>query len=173
MWEDAAAIGCAASRYTDAKGKQSVLVCNYGFGNLENKYVYEAGEPGSKCTTGTNPDYPALCSVNEDYTESILSRTGWDLKPITRPDGSFSLPIPWGCDDDPECRKMKANPSAYMAKFNNNSPQQSTNNFNQPQPKPDGSGVTTLQLPPGCDSACANKIVQDFIASHPGYTFGK
>lgn len=41
------------------------LVCDYAYSNLGP--VYDIGATASKCTTGTNPDYPALCSENEKY----------------------------------------------------------------------------------------------------------
>lgn len=50
----------------------------------------------------------ALCSVNEDYTEDVLQRSAWSLKPNYLPDGSYTYSVPDGCEDDPTgaCQKM-------------------------------------------------------------------
>lgn len=97
MWEDAAVVGCAGVKYTDAAGKEANLICNFGYGNLAGNYVYQSGPPGSKCKTGTNPKYTGLCSEKEDYSDSILKRSGWDLKKIPGPNGGYSWTIPPGC----------------------------------------------------------------------------
>lgn len=62
------AIGCAASNYVNKDGFDTYLVaCNYATTNFEGEPVYKAcDEAASDCTTGTNPDYPALCSADED-----------------------------------------------------------------------------------------------------------
>lgn len=62
------AIGCAASNYINEKGFDTYLVaCNYATTNFEGVPVYKAcSEAASDCTSGTNPDYPALCSADED-----------------------------------------------------------------------------------------------------------
>lgn len=62
------AIGCAVSNYVNKDGFNTFLVaCNYATTNFEGAPVYSAcSEAASECTTGTNPDYPALCSEDED-----------------------------------------------------------------------------------------------------------
>lgn len=62
-------IGCAISHYLEPtpKGdaKNSYLVCNYSFINLQEQPIYVKGTPASQCKTGSNPNYPSLCSTNE------------------------------------------------------------------------------------------------------------
>jgi Cysteine-rich secretory protein family len=59
-------IGCAVSRYTkDNLWKSSLVACNYAITNIQGRPVYVSGNPASGCTTGRNPKYPSLCSVNE------------------------------------------------------------------------------------------------------------
>lgn len=162
VWQDAAVVGCAGSKYTDSAGQEAVLVCNYGFGNMDHVYVYEAGPSASKCKTGPNPDYPALCSVNENYTDDILHRSAWDLKPVVKSDGSFTYNIPGGCDDDVECRKMKADPNKFFQKYLKPVDKKPKVNIG-----PDG--TVSFDFPAGCDDACQNKAMQDFVAKHPEY----
>lgn len=62
-------VGCAISHYLSPspKGdaKTSYIVCNYSFNNLQDQPVYVKGPTASQCKTGNNPNYPALCSNNE------------------------------------------------------------------------------------------------------------
>lgn len=59
-------VGCAVSRFTQENvWKSSLVTCNYAITNLVDNPVYESGTAASGCTTGPNPDYFALCSVNE------------------------------------------------------------------------------------------------------------
>lgn len=154
-------VGCAGSKYTDSEGKKALLVCNYGFGNMPGVYLYEAGPSASKCKTGANPNYPALCSVDEDYSEDVGRRSAWDLKPTSVDSKGVHFNYPEGCDDDPECRKMKADPNEYFKAY---------------LPKKDKTpkvklvnGQLSFEFPSSkdCDSACQNKFVQDYMASHP------
>lgn len=66
------AIGCASTKYiTEVNGqiwKAVKTTCNHAqivpfVGNS----VYVAGLTASKCKTGTNSQYPGLCSENEIY----------------------------------------------------------------------------------------------------------
>jgi Cysteine-rich secretory protein family len=59
-------VGCALAQYTSSQGKKSVIACNYGFTIITGRTVYESGTPGSGCQSGTNPDYPNLCSASEE-----------------------------------------------------------------------------------------------------------
>ena len=54
-------VGCAISTF----GSNSLLACNYAFGNMDGQSVYETGASASGCTTGTNPGLTSLCSVSE------------------------------------------------------------------------------------------------------------
>lgn len=131
---------------------------------MQGTYIYEAGPAASKCKTGTNPDYPSLCSVDEDYSEDLLKRSAWDLKPDFKPDGSLSYNIPNGCDEDPtgECQRMKADPGTFFKKYMK--PEDS-----EPKVNIGPDGQVSFEFPSGCDQACQNKAVQDFMASHPEY----
>lgn len=163
VWQDAVAVGCAGSKYTDSEGQQAILICNYGFGNLKGQFVYKSGEPASECKTGPNPDYPGLCSVDEDFMNDIATRSGWDLKPIMKPGGNgFSYNIPPGCDDDVECRKMKADPSKFFSKYMK--PKNT-----KPKVTIGDDGQVSFNFPSGCDQACQDKAVDDFMKTHPEY----
>lgn len=61
-------IGCAMSQYVKpGEWLTNYLVCDYAYTNLVGSAVYEVGPAASKCTTGPNPNFPALCSESEKY----------------------------------------------------------------------------------------------------------
>ncbi|KAH8387088.1 hypothetical protein KR093_004606, partial [Drosophila rubida] len=62
------AVGCAVSNYVNDDGFNVFLVaCNYATTNFITLPVYRAcASSAEECATGTNPDYPALCSSKED-----------------------------------------------------------------------------------------------------------
>ncbi|SPP72729.1 antigen 5 like allergen Cul n 1 [Drosophila guanche] len=63
-------VGCAMMRFTNPKYPFLYIyntACNYASVYAIGVPVYSAGEPASECRTGTNPQYPALCSVQEKY----------------------------------------------------------------------------------------------------------
>lgn len=68
-------VGCAISQFTSSKGKESYIACNYSFGIPLGFKLYESGRPASKCTTGSNPNYPALCSVDEPVNPNDVSQS--------------------------------------------------------------------------------------------------
>lgn len=162
--QDATVVGCAGSKYTDGEGQQAILVCNYGFGNMQNTYIYAAGPAASKCKTGPNPDYPALCSVDEDYTEDLKKRSAWDLKPMKTANG-VSWNTPGGCDEDPtgECQRMISDPSTFFKDYlKPKGPTETKVTIGD-------DGSVQFQFPSDCDAACQQKAQDDFIASHPEY----
>lgn len=55
-------IGCAIVTYTSGVFKQTQMTCNYAYGGSP---AYKKGKTASGCTTGINPNFPALCSVKE------------------------------------------------------------------------------------------------------------
>jgi hypothetical protein len=58
-------VGCAVVHYDNQGWRAHYMICNYAFTNMLNFPVYRSGTVGSQCTTGRNPLYPNLCSVNE------------------------------------------------------------------------------------------------------------
>ncbi|XP_034118547.1 antigen 5 like allergen Cul n 1 [Drosophila sulfurigaster albostrigata] len=62
------AVGCAVSNYVNERGFNTFLVaCNYATTNFITLPVYRAcSSAGEECTSGPNPEYPALCSSDED-----------------------------------------------------------------------------------------------------------
>lgn len=162
VWEDAAVVGCAGVKYNDAGGPKSNLICNYGFGNMAQVYVYQSGPAASKCETGPNPKYPGLCSESENYTDSILNRSGWSLKPKTAANGGMSWSVPNGCDDDVECRKMQADPTAYFKQFLKPEDIEPTATFLP-------NGRVHFNFPGGCDQTCHDNFMADFMKKHPEY----
>lgn len=72
-------VGCAASEYEEKDEENKIdlkflLTCNYAFLPVTNRPIYSctSGKAGSKCETGTNPDFPFLCSVDESYDLKTL-----------------------------------------------------------------------------------------------------
>lgn len=58
-------VGCAMATYTENGWKTTLVACNYAFTNMGGAKVYQTGGVASKCTTGVNPSFRALCSVKE------------------------------------------------------------------------------------------------------------
>jgi Cysteine-rich secretory protein family len=59
-------IGCAISHFPEGEqGKKSYIVCNYSFQPFGNQPTYVKGAPTSQCQSGSNPNYPSLCSESE------------------------------------------------------------------------------------------------------------
>lgn len=60
-------IGCAVASFMDyVIYKNTILLaCSYAFTNILGSPVYEKGQKASKCLSGANLKYNALCSVNE------------------------------------------------------------------------------------------------------------
>lgn len=63
-YDRATHVGCAFARYTN-NYKTGLFACNYSSGNIKGYKVYSCGLPATGCRFGKNPNYPALCSVNE------------------------------------------------------------------------------------------------------------
>ncbi|XP_034490890.1 antigen 5 like allergen Cul n 1 isoform X1 [Drosophila innubila] len=61
------AVGCAVSNYNDERNYNTfLLACNYGRSTIPNTPVYRGCKKAAiECESGTNPDYPALCSLKE------------------------------------------------------------------------------------------------------------
>lgn len=68
--EKVTCVGCAVSQFS-LNDKTNYLVCNYSFQNIVGNPTYSTGPTGSQCTTGTNPSYPGLCSVNEEVNSNL------------------------------------------------------------------------------------------------------
>ncbi|KFB42353.1 AGAP006417-PA-like protein [Anopheles sinensis] len=59
-------VGCAMQNWVEGgMWITYYFVCNYSFTNIINQPVYVRGTTASGCTTGQNPQYPGLCSLNE------------------------------------------------------------------------------------------------------------
>lgn len=65
IWGNATAVGCGATQNYDGTVYWFLLTCDFSTANKIGATVHFSGAPGSKCATGTNPMYPALCSTNE------------------------------------------------------------------------------------------------------------
>lgn len=64
-------VGCAASQYTHKEWKTSLMTCNYALTNMIGQKVYLSGTTASGCSSGVNPDYPALCKDSEDISVAL------------------------------------------------------------------------------------------------------
>ncbi|XP_061388375.1 antigen 5 like allergen Cul n 1-like [Musca vetustissima] len=65
-------VGCAAASYLDTRvdgGRQIFLIaCNYATTNMLEFPIYDkCSSPATNCKTGTNPQFPNLCSASEKY----------------------------------------------------------------------------------------------------------
>nr|CAR93762.1 CG9822-PA [Drosophila melanogaster]CAR93765.1 CG9822-PA [Drosophila melanogaster]CAR93767.1 CG9822-PA [Drosophila melanogaster] len=63
-------VGCAMMRFTNPQYPFLYIyntACNYASVYAIGVPVYNAGKPASECRTGSNPEYPALCSIKEQY----------------------------------------------------------------------------------------------------------
>ncbi|XP_022222832.2 antigen 5 like allergen Cul n 1 [Drosophila obscura] len=60
------AVGCAVTRFKRQGFHHFLVACNYATGNTLHKPVYSScSVAGSGCQTKANPQYPALCSKEE------------------------------------------------------------------------------------------------------------
>ncbi|CAD7093587.1 unnamed protein product [Hermetia illucens] len=65
-------VGCGTVRFTK-NGRDTLLTtCNYSTTNILNKPVYKTGTAASGCTSGKNPTYKNLCSVNEPINPNAI-----------------------------------------------------------------------------------------------------
>lgn len=69
-------MGCAITKYNEGGDRKSLIACNYAVSNVKGMPIYEIGPTASECKTGTNPDYPGLCSPDEKYDQGILWQQG-------------------------------------------------------------------------------------------------
>ncbi|XP_049311695.1 antigen 5 like allergen Cul n 1-like isoform X3 [Bactrocera dorsalis] len=63
-------VGCASIIYREEGDDFDgfLLTCNYATTNVVNFRIYKScSEPAVECETGTNPDFPNLCSTSETY----------------------------------------------------------------------------------------------------------
>ena len=71
-------LGCAYSTFRGTHPiKEPVTyhytACNYASTPFLNRSVYKKGAvPASGCTTGKNPNYTSLCSINENIDSNIV-----------------------------------------------------------------------------------------------------
>ena len=67
MQEKNTHVGCAVLRQKKNGRFMQLMACNYAYTNMFDMPVYTDGEPASKCKTGKNQKYKALCSLREKY----------------------------------------------------------------------------------------------------------
>ncbi|XP_037940538.1 antigen 5 like allergen Cul n 1-like [Teleopsis dalmanni] len=62
-------VGCAALTYSKPNSyKVFLIACNYATTNIVDFPIYgDCPTAGTGCVTGTNPSYPNLCSLSEQY----------------------------------------------------------------------------------------------------------
>lgn len=58
-------VGCAVARIDEGVQKVTLAACNYAYNSIVHFPIYKKGPIASQCSTGKNPTYPGLCSVNE------------------------------------------------------------------------------------------------------------
>jgi len=63
VWAETTDVGCGYIAKLDGQFIKSYMACNYGpGGNMRGQSIYEQGEPGSKCPTGTTKTAEGLCA---------------------------------------------------------------------------------------------------------------
>lgn len=65
-------IGCSAVRFTgqEIRARATYMVCSYSAGSRFIDFpIFSFGPPASLCKTGENPNYPGLCSTDEDFSQ--------------------------------------------------------------------------------------------------------
>ena len=68
-------VGCAAATYMNSGDSylSYLIACNYATTNIINFPIYaSANRAATACNTGTNPNYPNLCSASEVYDVNKL-----------------------------------------------------------------------------------------------------
>lgn len=59
-------LGCGLVQYKDEKKWNTIIMaCDYSRTNLGKQTIYKSGPPASDCKTGTNSNFPNLCSKKE------------------------------------------------------------------------------------------------------------
>lgn len=59
-------VGCGLVQFKDKnQWNKIIMACDYSRTNLDNQFVYKSGPAASECKSGTNPNYPNLCSESE------------------------------------------------------------------------------------------------------------
>lgn len=87
--ESADRVGCAISQFRADGHDNTYIVCDYAMTNNFFTSIYEPGQAASKCKTGPNPKYPALCSESEEYEHTTPV---FQLGPDGQLPPGFSLP---------------------------------------------------------------------------------
>lgn len=87
-YDRATHVGCAFARYSDSY-HTGLFACNYASGNIKGYRVYKCGKPGGGCIYGRNPNYPALCSINEPIDPNQVY---WEALSILSHDDTESFP---------------------------------------------------------------------------------
>ncbi|XP_002010473.4 antigen 5 like allergen Cul n 1 [Drosophila mojavensis] len=65
--ERSIAVGCAVANFLKDEFNTFLVACNYATTNFIGWPVYTTCKKvGEKCKSGMNPNYPSLCSINED-----------------------------------------------------------------------------------------------------------
>lgn len=68
MLDEAYTVGCAMARAIMNDNYVTLFTCNYSAGIILGDPIYKASKKSaSNCETGTNDDYPSLCSEDEIY----------------------------------------------------------------------------------------------------------
>ncbi|XP_075156022.1 venom allergen-1-like [Haematobia irritans] len=68
-------LGCAAATYDDNDSSKQIflIACNYARTNVGTMPIYKScSSAATSCTSGTNPQYPNLCSTSESYDVNNL-----------------------------------------------------------------------------------------------------
>lgn len=82
MRDSGISVGCSALTYSESGGSWNnslIIGCIYCANNMMGRPIYvSADKPAAGCKTGTNPEYPALCSIDEVYTR-IANIHNWFL----------------------------------------------------------------------------------------------
>lgn len=76
VWANATDVGCGATQYYDNGYYWFIMTCNYASSSKNGMTAYFEGSPGSGCSTGINPQFPGLCSINEPLNPNYSYNPG-------------------------------------------------------------------------------------------------
>ncbi|XP_055380617.1 antigen 5 like allergen Cul n 1-like [Condylostylus longicornis] len=63
-------VGCSMIKFKKDNLYRINIACNYAWTNIINYKIYKSGDVASKCQTNTDEQFPALCSINEIYSQN-------------------------------------------------------------------------------------------------------
>ncbi|XP_022222716.2 antigen 5 like allergen Cul n 1 [Drosophila obscura] len=91
--ERATHMGCGVLRQPRYRWHQQFIVCNFARENVHHEPAYAVGHKAAAgCQTGTNPQFPHLCAIEEHYDVNAVDRFA------TKPSGHLAIKMKYSED---------------------------------------------------------------------------